>query len=165
MTKFILTGVLAALGAFALPAGAPASAQIGGGARHAEIAVKAPAAVPTGKPFQLIVTVTVLPGYHIQANTVKSPSYATRLLIEGGNGVHPGKPAFPKPTRATMGADTLEVFSGTFVVKQPVTIAAGPAGARKLRVTLDCQACNDTSCFPPERITRDVVVQVKGRAK
>lgn len=165
MSRFRLSGVLTAWGALALLAGAPASGQLGGGARHAEIAVKAPTAAPVGKPFQLIVTVTVLPGYHIQANTVKSPWYATRLVIEGGKGVHPGKPVYPKPTRTAMGADTLEVFSGTFVVKQPITIAAGPAGARKLRVTLDCQACNDTSCFPPERIAREVVVQVKGRAK
>jgi DsbC/DsbD-like thiol-disulfide interchange protein len=147
------------------PLSARTAAQLGGGPPHARITLAAPAAATAGKAFELAVTVEVLPGYHIQAHTVKPPGYATKLRVVVGPGLKAGEPRFPKPTRATMGGETVEVFAGKVTIEVPVKVAANASGLRKLRATLDCQACNDTSCFPPEQVTKEITVKIRGRAK
>lgn len=116
---------------------------------------EAPAVRP-GAGATLRVSVTVAPGYHVQANPVLNP-YLIPLLLEvaGTPQVRAGAPVYPKAKRMRLSGDDEElvVYDGTFTVGQPVTVGAdSPPGEVTLEGSLRYQACDDHRCLRPRTL-------------
>ncbi len=158
-------GMAAALGALLMLAGSCALAQFGGGARRVTLTAKPPASIAAGATGEIVLTLKIEDGYHIQADTAKDPWYATKVTVSAPKGVKDikfGKAVFPASTPLKVDKETVDVFEGTITVKVPVTPAASAKGAYKLKLALDYQACDEKSCLPPDTITREVTVKVVG---
>lgn len=130
-----------------------------------------------GDRFAIAVQFTFADNLHIWPNQPVIPKELEGLeaiptLIELG------KPALPATVRVGLNAgqwpkpESLEVnFTGSPVAllsyKKPTTVfvpvaidAAHPPGPLSIPLTVSYQACNDTSCFPPESRDLTVTLQV-----
>jgi len=111
------------------------------------------------------VKLTIAQGYHINANP-PTFSYlkATELTVEPGQGVTPGKPAYPVSVTRTFSfsKDPLAVYEGETSIVLP--LAAGTdakKGAQALKGKLRVQACDDEKCYPPRTLEASIPVTVK----
>jgi len=103
----------------------------------------------SGETPNLILTVNIDPGYHINANP-PSPSYlvATELLVKGYPGVKVDYPA-SKTFKAKFAPQGIAVYDGSITLKARLPQGSSPAPpALSLRV----QACNETLCLAPALI-------------
>ena len=95
----------------------------------------------------------VLPGYHVNSHTpTESYLIPTELTLPAAAGVKPGTAVYPHGEPYAFSFDPknkLSVYAGDFIVKVPVTAAAG---AHSVDATLRYQACNNASCFPPKNL-------------
>lgn len=95
----------------------------------------------------------VLPGYHVNSHTpTEEFLIPTALTLAPAPGVKPGEPVYPQGEPYTFSFDPknkLSVYAGDFIVKLPVTAAAG---THSVNASLRYQACNNASCFPPKTI-------------
>src|SRR5947207_589369 len=71
-----------------------------------------PAQAAAGKPFDLLVTVEVQQGYHIQANTAKDPYIPTTISVTAPAGFKTGSPTFPAAKMEEFFGEKLKVFDG-----------------------------------------------------
>src|SRR2546428_6207981 len=83
-----------------------------------------PAQAAAGKPFDLVVTVEVQQGYHIQANTAKDPYIPTSISVTAPTGFKTGSPVFPAAKVEEFFGEKLKVFDGKITVKVPIIPAA-----------------------------------------
>lgn len=141
----LLVAMLMALPGFA-------TAQLGGG-NYVKVSLTAPMQTAPGRPFDLIVTLDIRPGYHIQSNAAKAPYIPTRVEVTPPKGFKAGKPVFPASTTATVAGETIPVFEGKIDVKVPITPPKSTKGRPTFRVKVSYQACNESSCFPPAEVT------------
>ena len=117
-----------------------------------------------GQTEVLVIQGTVAPGHHIQANPASSPNLIpTEVKIESKRGVEVGKPQYPqgKPYRLKNSDKDMMAIEGSFEIKVPVTAALAKGGSYELLGSLRFQACNDTTCFFPEKLSLKIPVQVK----
>jgi DsbC/DsbD-like thiol-disulfide interchange protein len=95
----------------------------------------------------------VLPGFHVNSHTpTESFLIPTALTVPAAAGVKPGEAVYPHGEPYAFSFDPknkLSVYAGDFIVKLPVTAAAG---AHSIDATLRYQACNNASCFPPKNL-------------
>jgi len=95
----------------------------------------------------------VLPGYHVNSHKpTLDYLIPTALTVPAAAGLKPGEPAYPAGQPYSFAFDPkekLSVYAGDFIVKLPVTAAAG---AHSVDATLRYQACNNASCFPPKTL-------------
>jgi len=112
--------------------------------------------VPTKGGADLIVTIAVDPGYHINANPASDPNLIpTQLHVEGQPGIKVTYPA-AQTFKAPFAPQGIAVYQGRFTLRAhlPQT-SAQQLPAASLRV----QACSDQYCLAPST----VAVQIKGR--
>jgi len=150
----------AALLALAFAAGAAHA----GRAHFATIEAGEAPTVQPGASATLRVTVTVAPGYHVQANPVLNP-YLIPLLLEvkGAPHVRASDPVYPAARRMRLTGDDedLVVYDGTFTLEQPVDVdAASPAGEVTLEGSLRYQACDDHRCLQPRTLPVQLTLRV-----
>lgn len=112
-----------------------------------------------------LVTLTVKPGFHVQANPAANPQLVatTLTLPEPKDGVTLGPVDYPpgQPYRLRGSDKTLSTYSGSVTLQ--VSVAARKAakrGPRKLATSLRYQACDDTTCFFPQTDAIDIPVKV-----
>lgn len=160
LRRFAVVFFLASLFlASALPAlGQLASEEPSNGAGTV-LAVRAQFTAPTaGKPGQLFVTATIAPGWHIYALTQPSGGpLAAKIQVAPPQGVRlAGK--FQPSVAPHLGREPdafgdlpIESHEGTVTWHAPLELAAGidPASL-EIRGKLTAQACNATSCVPPQ---------------
>lgn len=105
--------------------------------------------LPAGRPGVLRLRFAVDDGFHINSHQPKSDLLiATELRIEPPTGLRAGVPVYPagKPySFAASPGDVLDVYTGAFAIKLPVTAAAG---THTLRGMLRYQACDRAMCYP-----------------
>jgi len=125
--------------------------------RH--VATVAADEVPTvraGESITLRATVTIKPGYHVQANPVLNPALKPLLLtVQTPPFIRAGAPVYPQAERLRLlGSDEdLVIYDGTFVVEQPVSVNKGsPSGETTLDGSLRYQACDDRRCLMPRTL-------------
>jgi DsbC/DsbD-like thiol-disulfide interchange protein len=160
--RLALLSACACTGTEAAPAPAPVAPRL---PPEAVVSVRAEdARVTPGATTTARVIVSVAPGYHVQSNPPAKPNLIpVRLVVEPGEGLAPGAPAYPrgKPYRFAGAGDTLLVYDGHFAVSVPLVAAADAApGARRLNATLRYQACDDRSCLYPRTVPVAVPVVV-----
>jgi DsbC/DsbD-like thiol-disulfide interchange protein len=113
------------------------------------------ASVAPGSRVSLFVEVVPKPKMHVYAPEQKA-YLPVSLRLERSPGVTARLPIFPKgesfffaPT-----SETQIVYSHPFRIEVPVIVARGrPAGPLSLTGTLQYQACDDTVCYVPRKVS------------
>jgi DsbC/DsbD-like thiol-disulfide interchange protein len=123
--------------------------------RHISVATSvSPAVAAPGKPVSLIVDVTPKPGIHVYAPGAKDYlPIGLKLAPTAGVVVRAAK--FPKPATLYFEAlnERVPVYDKPFRITDEIVIGR-PAGGRTLTIagTIEYQACDDTTCFPPATV-------------
>ena len=108
-----------------------------------------PAQAVGGKSFDLIVSLEVQQGYHIQANTAKDPYIPTTIAVTAPAGLKVGAASFPTAKTEEFFGEKLKVFDGKIAVKVPVVAPPATKGKQEFSIKVGYQACNQSACDPP----------------
>jgi len=115
-----------------------------------------------GKQSVLELNFRVLDGLHVNSHTPKSELLIpTSLTLDAAPGVKVGKAMYPTGSSYSFSAspdEKLDVYTGGFTVKVPVT---AQAGTRMLEGRLRYQACDHEACYPPKTLPVEVAIAVK----
>jgi hypothetical protein len=115
-----------------------------------------------GKQSVLELNFRVVDGLHVNSHTPKSELLiATTLTLDAAPGVKVGSAVYPAGSEYSFRAspnEKLDVYSGAFTVKVPVT---AQAGTRMLEGKLRYQACDREACYPPKTLPVEVAIAVK----
>ena len=118
--------------------------------------------VRAGKPAVLELEFRVIEGFHVNSHTPKSDLLIpTRVELQPAAGVKVGAAEYPAGQEYSFSfnpKEKLDVYSGGFTVKVPVTAAAG---AHELDGTLRYQACDRAACYPPKVLPVQVLFTAK----
>ena len=130
--------------------------------------VKASAAdvqIPAGGSAEATVTLTIQPGYHVNANP---PTFSylrpTEVLVQTGEGVSVGFITYPNKLikKFSFAEEPLAVYEGSAAIKVMLkAIPAAAKGARSLPTKLNVQACDDQVCYPPGTLELSIPATVK----
>lgn len=127
----------------------------------------APVHVPAGGSAKASVELTILSGWHINANPAANENaIATEIAVAAAGGLA-GKPGYPSPKieKLSFDPEPLLVYDG--VTSVPVTLqaaATAATGSHTLKGTIRFQSCNDQVCLPPATLTFEVPVVVDAAA-
>jgi hypothetical protein len=131
----------------------------------ATVAAEEAPTVRAGESATLRVTVTIKPGYHVQANPVLNPALKPLLLtVQAPPSIRAGAPVYPqaKRLRLTGSDEDLVIYDGTFVLELPVSVSKDSRpGDTVFEGALRYQACDDRRCLMP----RTLPVQLKLRVR
>lgn len=112
--------------------------------------------VRAGESVTLRVTVSIKPGYHVQANPVLNPALKPLLLtVQAPPSIRAGAPVYPQAKRLRLlGTDEdLVIYDGTFVLEQPVSVSKDSRpGETEFEGSLRYQACDDRRCLMPRTL-------------
>jgi hypothetical protein len=115
-----------------------------------------------GRESVLELNFRVVEGLHVNSHTPKSELLiATALTLDAAPGVKVGTAVYPAGSEYSFRAspnEKLDVYSGAFTVKVPVTARAG---TRMLEGKLRYQACDREACYPPKTLPVEVAIAVK----
>jgi hypothetical protein len=115
-----------------------------------------------GDTLTVNVTLTVVHGYHVNANPAATEDYIPlEITLQDTLGLHAEKPLYPKGKKWRLEGTTedLLVYDGDVNVKVPVVVdTQTKPGERVVKGSIDYQACNDQVCFMPE--TRLISVKI-----
>lgn len=150
-----------------------AAAQNAGGKKRLPAYLKSvktvisPARVAVGGKAMMTVTITVAPGFHINAHEPGDPNLIATVLTPRATtkAITVGKPTYPKPLTITaaFAEKPVLVYEDKAVVSVPVTVTK-QSRPGKVTVTADLrlQGCNETSCFPPATLPVSASLIIKG---
>lgn len=119
-------------------------------------------ALAIGQEAELIVTINVQKGHHVQdRNPGNENLIASRLFVEKINGLKLGEQHWPEAkVRTDKYLGPLRELAGKFELRVPVSIndTKLPSGPAALRVLFSYQTCTDEgTCYPP--VTAETVVK------
>ncbi len=124
-----------------------------------------PATVVPGGHGTLMVTLTVAPGYHINAHTPNDPSLIPTSLSATSAGVTFGAARYPasKTIRVSYAPKPILVYEANTTILVPFTVAKAAKPGKKMAIlgTLSFQGCNQSSCFAPTSLPVHAAVGVK----
>jgi len=121
--------------------------------------------VPVGGNVDATVTLSISPGFHVNANPATF-SYLIPTEVTTGNveGVSAGKPVYPSAEKKKFqfADQPLAVYEGDAQIKLPLHAATNAAkGARSLPIDVRVQACDQEKCFAPDTLHATLAVDVK----
>ena len=118
--------------------------------------------VPAGKKAMLELHFKVVDGYHVNSHQPKSDFLIpTALKVDPANGVTQGAPVYSAGQEFSFSfspGEKLDVYSGDFTIKLPVT---AEAGEHTLGAALHYQACDHAACYPPKSLPLQVLFTAK----
>jgi thiol:disulfide interchange protein DsbD len=145
---------------------AVAQAQLGGGgtpAAESLVQVAAsPVSVAAGGTATASVKLTILAGWHVNANPpAHEYNIPTQVTLAGAGGLTPGRVHYPpgKQEKFDFDDSSLLVYDGAVVVSVPIAAAAGATSAT-LEGKVEYQACNNEVCLAPTTVPFSVQVNV-----
>src|SRR5204863_5072719 len=118
-----------------------------------------------GTTAEAVVTLTIAPGWHINANPPSPDLIPTTLTVKPGAGTTSGSALYPPAheEKLSFSDEAVRVYDGTVSIRMPIAIAASaPNGRQTLKGTLAFQSCNNQVCLPPARLPFTVEVMVTG---
>jgi len=154
---FAVTAVLCGIGV--------ARAQQGGAVPAAETLVQvaaAPVSVAAGGTATARVKLTILHGWHVNANPpALQYNIPTKVTLTSASGLTPGRVKYPPGKQEKFGFEDapLLVYDGTVEVTVPIAAAAAAKSAT-LAGTVEYQSCNNEVCLAPTSIPFSVNVSV-----
>jgi DsbC/DsbD-like thiol-disulfide interchange protein len=118
--------------------------------------------VTAGKRGVLELRFHVLDGFHVNSHTPKSELLIpTQITLQPAAGVKLAAVEYPAGTSYSLEADPsekLDVYTGAFTVKLPVT---AEAGEHTVDGMLRYQACDHAACYPPKSLPVQVIFTAK----
>lgn len=118
--------------------------------------------VAAGKQAMVELRFKVLEGYHVNSHVPKSEFLIpTALEAKASDGVKAGAPLYSAGREFSFAfspEEKLDVYTGEFTVKLPVTAVAG---AHTVDATLHYQACDKAACYPPKTLPVQVPIAAK----
>ncbi|HXS81342.1 MAG TPA: cytochrome c biogenesis protein CcdA [Methylomirabilota bacterium] len=145
---------------------AVAHAQLGGGNTPTPETlmqvVVAPVTVAAGGTATASVKLTILAGWHVNANPpAMEYNIPTTVTLAGAGGLTSGRVHYPPGKQEKFGFDDapLLVYDGTLVVNVPIA-AAADAKSGTLDGKVEYQACNNEVCLAPTEVPFRVQVNV-----
>jgi hypothetical protein len=126
----------------------------------------APSELAAGEAGQIVVTVDVPVGCHIQSHEPAEPFLIpTSVQFDGTGEVEIGPVVYPngEAERFDWSPVVLEVYRGTIDVIVPVEVAAGATPTlTTISGRLRYQGCTDTTCLPPAEAPLEVNLAIVG---
>jgi DsbC/DsbD-like thiol-disulfide interchange protein len=102
------------------------------------------------RPVELELRFHVKDGFHVNSHTPSSELLiATGLSLQPATGVTVGEARYPAGSSYQVGEDTLNVYTGDFTVRLPVTAAPGE---HAVDGELRYQACDKAACYPAKTL-------------
>ena len=145
----------------------PASSSPAGIASSADVVSvrSADVSIPAGGNADATVTLSILPGYHVNANPATF-SYLIPTAVDPGKveGVVAGKPIYPlaQKKKFQFAEEPLAIYEGEVQIRLPLRVEANAGkGARSLLVDVRIQACDSEKCYAPDTLKTMIVVDVK----
>ncbi len=124
-----------------------------------------PATVAPGGHGTLTVTLSMAPGYHINAHAPNDPSLIPTSLTAASAGAVFGAARYPaaKSIKVSYSPKPILVYEGKTTVQVPFTVSKAAKHGKKFAVTgtLSFQGCNQSSCFAPTSLPVHATVGVK----
>lgn len=118
-----------------------------------------------GERAEASVRLAITEGYHVNANPATQKFLIpTSLSVNPEAGLTVEKIAYPKPLKRKFPyADVpLDIYEGDALIKLTLNAARDlKPGQHTLRAELRVQPCDDTTCYPPSKITTGVEVTVR----
>jgi hypothetical protein len=118
--------------------------------------------VTAGKRSVLELHFRVVDGFHVNSHTPKSELLIpTQIVLQPVVGVKAEAVEYPAGSSYSFSFDPsekLDVYSGAFTVKLPVT---AEAGAHTIEGSLRYQACDHAACYPPKSLPVEVLFTAK----
>src|SRR4029078_273667 len=115
-----------------------------------------------GEKLVLFVDVTPKPGMHVYAPG-NADYIPITVKLNRVPEIKAGKLAYPKSEVMTLADEKVSVFQKPFRLTQDVTLdkSAKPGSSVAVAGTVNCQACDDKVCYPPENASVSWSVSVK----
>jgi thiol:disulfide interchange protein DsbD len=124
-----------------------------------------PVTISQDGPVDAVVTLSISPGFHVNANPATFPYLiATELTADKVDGVTAGTPVYPaaEKKKFQFAEQPLAVYEGETPIKLNLRTETNvAAGSRSLPVNVRVQACDEEQCFPPATIKTTISVTVK----
>jgi len=128
-------------------------------------AVVRPATVARGSGGTLLVTLTVSPGFHVNAVKPNDPALIPTVFTgHAPKGILFGPAHYPasKSMRVSYENKPMLVYTGTTAISVPFTVTkTAKSGPVQLLGTVNYQGCNATSCYPPTSASVHASVTVR----
>lgn len=167
LTAFLLSacanGIHSKTGGGSLSA-SPTPAEISSSARVVKV-TSSPVTIPQNGSADAIVTLSISPGFHVNANPATFPYLiATEVKASKIEGITVGTPGYPagEKKKFQFAEEPLAVYEGEVGVKLNLRTEKNAAvGSRSLPITVRVQACDHEQCFPPATVNATIAVDVK----
>lgn len=118
--------------------------------------------VAAGKKATIELHFKVVDGYHVNSHTPKSEYLIpTALKTDPSSGVTEGVPVYSAGQEFNFSfspTEKLDVYSGDFTIKLPVT---AEVGEHTVPAMLHYQACDHAACYPPKSLPLQVLFTAK----
>lgn len=118
--------------------------------------------VPAGKRSTIELHFKVLDGYHVNSHTPKSDFLIpTTLKLQPAPGVTATEAQYSAGHEFSFAfspTEKLDVYTGDFIIKLPVTAAPGE---HLVDAALHYQACDHAACYPPKTLPLQVLFTAK----
>jgi len=118
--------------------------------------------VAPGDRFSVTLDIDIANGWHINSHRPHQDYMVpANLHIASGLPVEVGEIAYPAAHDIELAGEKLSVYEGKVSLSVPFTVAAAaqPGGA-ELSISLRFQACDNTSCLPPDEIRLKIPLAV-----
>jgi DsbC/DsbD-like thiol-disulfide interchange protein len=128
------------------------------------IGESSPVAIAPGGRAQAHFSVTIAPGFHVQANPASQPNLIPlHLELRAQPPLRLGVPAYPHGKRHRLQGSDLDfsVYDGTIEVGVPLQAAKDAAPLETtIEGSLRYQACNDRLCLGPQDVPVRLAVRI-----
>jgi DsbC/DsbD-like thiol-disulfide interchange protein len=113
--------------------------------------------LPSGDKCQILIRLTVQPGWHINANPPEPKEFvATTVTFKGKHGTTLGELKYPKGKPLTMKDfdDPISAYEGKVDIRGVLNVPAVVGGepVEEMEIAVKYQACNETTCLLPKTV-------------
>jgi hypothetical protein len=146
------------------PSSASAPAEVSTSAQVVKVGVS-PVEIAQAGSADAMVTLSISPGYHVNANPATFPYLiATEITPGKSEGIIVGKLSYPTAAKQKFqfAEEPLAVYEGDAQIKLSLRAdSKASAGSRSLPISVRVQACDNEKCYPPANLSATIAVEVK----
>jgi DsbC/DsbD-like thiol-disulfide interchange protein len=118
-----------------------------------------------GETLEANVRLAITEHYHVNANPATEQFLIpTVLSVKPEAGITVGKITYPKPVKRkfSYSKGQLDIYEGDALIKLSLTAARDlKPGQHTLPAELRVQPCDDTTCYPPSKISTGIEVTIR----
>ncbi|HEY4329210.1 MAG TPA: DUF255 domain-containing protein [Phycisphaerae bacterium] len=127
---------------------------------HLQLSIAPIAPASAGGTFQVVLRLTIAPGFHIQSASAYTPSIQTTVRVRSEPAEILASQQWDYPELQNIGS--VEGYSDTIEIQAHCTAARNaPAGMHTIRATLFAQPCTETNCVAPEQVSVEATLEIR----